>query len=108
VAPKSARLARPPKELKGFAKVWLEPGETSTVELVLEGRAFAYWEPGQDDWTDVEAFLPAMFSLLSPPTPRRERGWQVDAGRYDILVGRSSEDLPVVCSVAVPDDTSWR
>ena len=104
----SARLARPPKELKAFAKVWLEPGETTTVDLVLERRAFAYWEPGQDDWDDVQALLPEMFNLLSPPAPRRERGWQVDAGRYDLLIGRSSEDTPIRCSVVVPDDTSWR
>jgi hypothetical protein len=49
-----------------------------------------------------------MFNLLSPPAQRRERGWQVDAGRYEILIGRSSEDVSVGCSVAVPDDTSWR
>ena len=108
VSPPSARLARPVKELKAFAKVWLEPGETTTVDLVLEGRAFAYWEPGQDDWDDVQTLLPAMFNLLSPPAPRRERGWQVDAGRYDLLIGRSSDDAPVRCSVAVPDATSWR
>jgi beta-glucosidase len=108
VAPEAARLARPPKELKAFAKVWLEPGETTTVDLVLEGRAFAYWDPGQGDWDDVQALLPDMFNLLSPPVPRRERGWQIDAGRYNLLIGRSSQDVPVVCSVVVPDPTSWR
>ena len=108
VAPASPRLSRPPKELKAFAKVSLEPGETTVVDLVLDGRAFAYWDPGQDDWSAVQALLPEMFNLLSPPAPRRERGWQVDAGRYEILIGRSSEDASVGCSVAVPDDTSWR
>ena len=47
--------------------MWLEPGETTTVDLVLEGRSFAYWDPGQDDWDDVQALLPEMFNLLSPP-----------------------------------------
>ena len=108
VAPASPRLARPPKELKAFAKVWLEAGETTTVDLVLEGRSFAYWDPGQDDWDDVQALLPEMFNLLSPPAERRERGWQVDAGRYDILIGRSSHDIAVSCTIHVPDDTSWR
>ncbi len=108
VAPASSRLARPPKELKAFAKVWLEAGETTTVDLVLEGRAFAYWDPGQDDWDDVQALLPEMFNLLSPPAERRERGWHVDAGRYDILIGRSSHDIAVSCTIHVPDDTSWR
>ena len=108
VSPASARLARPPKELKAFAKVWLEAGETTTVDLVLEGRSFAYWDPGQDDWDAVQALLPEMFNLLSPPAERRERGWQVDAGRYDILIGRSSHDIAVSCTIHVPDDTSWR
>ena len=88
--------------------MWLEPGETSTVFLRLDGRAFAYWDPGQDDWDAVHELLPEMFNLLSPPVPRRERGWHVDAGHYDLLIGRSSQDLPVACSVVVPDETSWR
>jgi beta-glucosidase len=103
VAPESPRLARPPKELKAFAKVWLEAGETAPVEFVLDDRAFAYWDPGQDDWNDVQAFVPEMFSFLSPPVPRRARGWQVDAGSYEILIGRSSVDLARRCTVQVPD-----
>ena len=103
VAPRSPRLARPPKELKAFAKVRLDPGETTAVELLLDDRAFAYWDPGQDDWDDVQAFVPEMFSFLSPPVPRRERGWQVDPGSYDILIGRSSVDIAHRCTVQVPD-----
>ncbi len=38
---RAAALARPPKELKGFAKVSLEPGETKTVSIPLNARAFA-------------------------------------------------------------------
>ena len=89
---------------QGVARGW----ETTTVDLVLEGRSFAYWDPGQDDWDDVQALLPAMFNLLSPPAERRERGWQVEAGRYDILIGRSSQDIAVSSTIHVPDDTSWR
>ena len=100
VAPATPRLARPPKELKAFAKVWLDPGETATVEFVLDDRAFAYWDPGQDDWNDVQSFVPEMFSFLSPPVPRRARGWQVDAGSYEILIGRSSDDLAHRCTIA--------
>jgi beta-glucosidase len=103
VAPASPRLVRPPKELKAFGKVSLEPGETAAVEFVLDDRAFAYWDPGQDDWDDVQAFVPEMFSFLSPPVARRERGWQVDAGSYDILIGRSSADIAHSCTVEVPD-----
>jgi len=65
VTPKSPRLPRPPKELKAFAKVALEPGERRTVTLELEPNAFAYWDGG----------------------------WRVDAGEYDLLVGRSAGDI---------------
>jgi beta-glucosidase len=103
IAPASARLARPPKELKAFGKVSLDPGETAAVELVLDDRAFAYWDPGQDDWDEVQDFVPEMFNFLSPPVPRRTRGWQVDAGSYEILIGRSSVDIVRRCIVHVPD-----
>jgi hypothetical protein len=106
VAPVSPRLTRPPKELKAFGKVALEPGESAMVEFVLDDRAFAYWDPGQDDWSDVQAFVPEMFNVLSPPAPRRVRGWQVDPGSYEILIGRSSDDIAHRCTVRVPDVAS--
>ena len=40
------KLVRPAKELKGFAKVELQPGETKTVTIQLDFRAFAYYHPG--------------------------------------------------------------
>jgi beta-glucosidase len=64
------RLPRPPKELKAFAKVWLEPGEARTVSLTLEPRAFAPYDP-------------------------ETRTWPTDPGGYDILVGRSAGDIRV-------------
>jgi len=108
VAPESTRLARPPKELKAFAKVWLEPGETKTVDLVLDARSFAYWDPGQDDWDQVKSMSPDMFSALTPGAERRPRGWQVDAGRYDVLIGRSSRDIVASCSIEVPAEANGR
>jgi beta-glucosidase len=65
--PESA-LKRPLKELKGFAKVALEPGETKTVTLELDQRAFAYYHPVYKDWV-------------------------VESGVFDILVGASSVDI---------------
>jgi beta-glucosidase len=65
--PESA-LKRPLKELKGFAKVALEPGETKTVTLELDQRAFAYYHPVYKDWV-------------------------VESGVFDILVGESSADI---------------
>ena len=106
VAPVAPRLARPPKELKAFGKVALDAGETAVVDLVLDDRAFAYWDPGQDDWNAVQEFVPKMFNFLSPPVPRRERGWQVDGGSYEILIGRSSDDIAHRRTVVVPDVAS--
>ena len=50
-----ARVVRPPKELAAFAKVWLDPGETATVELALDERAFAYWDPGLPERDELAA-----------------------------------------------------
>jgi beta-glucosidase len=63
-----ARLVRPYKELKGFAKVRLGPGETQTVTVDLDRRAFAYYDPAYGDWV-------------------------AESGAFDILVGRSSADI---------------
>lgn len=63
-----AKVPRPPKELKGFAKVELAPGETKHVTVPLDTRSFAYY--------DVAG-----------------KQWRVDPGEFDILVGRSSEQI---------------
>jgi beta-glucosidase len=63
-----SRLLRPHKELKGFAKVALEPGETKTVTIPLDFRAFAYYDPAYQQWVTED-------------------------GQYDILVGASSADI---------------
>jgi beta-glucosidase len=92
VAPDAPRLARPNKELKAFAKVHLEPGESTRVELELTDRSFAYWDPGQSDWDQVSR----RFTTISPQVAahdRRAAGWQVDPGSYRVLIGRSSADI---------------
>lgn len=61
-------LVRPVKELKGFAKVELQPGETRTVTIQLDFRAFAYYHPGY-------------------------RQWVTEDGEFDILIGASSADI---------------
>ncbi len=63
-----ALLRRPDRELAGFAKVSLDPGEERTVEIVLDAAAYRYW--------DTET-----------------HGWRSDPGRYEILVGASSRDI---------------
>jgi beta-glucosidase len=69
-------LVRPPKELKGFAKVALLPGETKTASVTLEPRAFAYYHPGFGQWV-------------------------TETGGFDILVGQSSADTPLSAAVTV-------
>jgi beta-glucosidase len=44
-------VERPPRELKGFAKVTLQPGESQRVEIELPRESFAYWNPSQKQWT---------------------------------------------------------
>lgn len=63
-----AKLARPYKELKGFAKVELKPGETKTVAITLDERAFAYYD-------------------------RAYQQWITESGEFDIMVGRSAADI---------------
>lgn len=54
-------LLRPDKELKGFAKVRLEPGAATTISIVLDARAFEAWDPRAHDWVaepgDFEVIL---------------------------------------------------
>lgn len=61
-------VPRPQKELKGFHKVFLDPGETKRVTFTLDNRAFAYYSS-------------------------RHKSWQVQQGSYNILIGASSRDL---------------
>ena len=92
VAPGESRLSRPPKELKAFARVNLEPGETAAVELRLDDRSFAYWDPGQPEWDELVTRFSG-FQSQFVVQQRRSPGWQVDAGRYEVLIGRSSADI---------------
>jgi beta-glucosidase len=70
VSDPSAKVDRPERELKGFEKVRLEPGETKHVTLSLNARAFSYWD-----------------------TPAHK--WSIDPGRFVIRVGDSSENTPL-------------
>ena len=68
-APNSS-VPRPAKELKGFAKVNLKPGETQHVTVPLDDRSFSYYDVGS-------------------------KSWKVDKGTYEIMVGSSSEQVEV-------------
>lgn len=66
----SARAKRPAEELKGFEKIELKPGESKHVEIQLDKRSFAYWSEIRHDWV-------------------------IDAGKFIVSVGDSSESLPL-------------
>lgn len=78
----SATIKRPAKELKGFRKVRLAPGDEQHVSIILDWRAFAYWSPSKNDW-------------------------RIDSGNFDIFVGDSAEDTPLT-GVVAREQTSLR
>ena len=99
VAPVAPRLARPPKELKAFAKVRLDPGETRVAGLVLDERAFSCWDPGDPDWERiVPPGAPDFFGRRVKGAPHQP-GWRADPGEYDVLVGRSSVEITATVRV---------
>ena len=68
VSDKEASAERPRKELKGFEKVFLEPGESKAVTVLLAERDFAFYDTGKKDFV-------------------------VEAGEFEVLAGASAEDI---------------
>ena len=97
VAPVSPRLTRPVRELQGFAKVRLEPGATADVVVVLDHRAFAYWDPADPGHSERSSGVPVAAGRGSGP--RGEPGWHVDPGTYELHMGRSSANIRHVVPV---------
>ena len=100
---------RPLKELRAFAKVWLEPGETATVSLALNERSFAYYDVADTDWPALSARMPAgVFNHGREPSSlhRSQAGWYLDPGTYQLHIGRSSADIAHVVEVEVTGDDS--
>ncbi len=64
----SSSLARPLKELKGFEKIMLKPGERRTISIILDSRSLAYYDPNK-------------------------AAWVAEAGDFRVLVGSSSRDI---------------
>ena len=65
VAKPDAKIFRPAKELKGFAKVELAAGESKTITIPLDDKAFRYWNVKTDRW-EVEG---GSYQLLGWPCP---------------------------------------
>ncbi len=77
----ASRSVRPDKELKGFAKVALTPGETKTVELRLDQDALGYYDPAK-------------------------KRWVVEPGEFEVLVGASSRDIRLTARVNVSEKSA--
>jgi beta-glucosidase len=75
--PKAA--GEPPKQLKGFQKVALRPGQATRVQVKLGARAFQYWDSAQ-------------------------RRWRRMAGTYQLMVGRSSRDILYTAPMRLQSD----
>lgn len=69
-------IFRPARELKGFAKVFLEPGESRTVTIPLDDKAFRYFNV-------------------------KTSAWEVEGGEYSVQVGASVQDIRLTASLTV-------
>ena len=76
VSDPSAKVDRPERELKGFEKVRLNPGEKKHVTVNLDARAFSYWEESAHKWT-------------------------IDPGKFVLRVGDSSENTPLQADITL-------
>ena len=76
IAKKNSELFRPAKELKGFARVTLAPGEKQRITITLDDKAFRFW--------DVKA-----------------NRWEIEGGEYELLVGASVEDIRLCEKISV-------
>ena len=102
VEPIAPRLARPIRELKGFAKLALEPGAKTTVRIELDARAFAYYDVANAGHAKMLEGLPVPAGTGTKH--RNAPGWYVDPGEYRIAIGRSSADIVAVADLTITGD----
>jgi len=75
ISQKNPTLDRPPKELKAFGKIQLEPGESDWLELEVDFDDLAYYHP--------------------------EEGWTVESDEFEIMIGASSRDIKFIEEIKV-------
>ena len=102
VEPIAPALQRPVRELKAFRKVTLDPGESTTVTLALDARAFAVFDPGDPVYGELAAN--SLVPAGTGGSHREEPGWYVEGGHYRVHVGRSSRTFAGVCDVTLDGD----
>ena len=76
VAKPGAEILRPAQELKGFTKIRLEAGESKTVSIPLDDKAYRYWNTKTDSW-------------------------EIEGGAYELRVGASSADIRLTATVDI-------
>ena len=76
VAKKNSELFRPVRELKGFARVTLAPGEKQRITITLDDKAFRFWNV-------------------------KSNRWEIEGGEYELLVGASVEDIRLCEKISV-------
>lgn len=103
VAPLQPSVHRPLQELKGFRKIHLDAGATTTVSFVLGLRSFAHWDPGDVYRSSLQ---PQVTGERARIDTSRSGSWKVDAGLYEIRVAHSSADIAHGTIVTVGNTSS--
>ena len=76
VTDKECSVPRPEKELKAFAKVYLEAGESKNVSLILDRRSFSFWDVKKHEWS-------------------------IESGEFEIKAGGSSNSMPLIDNILI-------
>lgn len=74
VRDKTNSVSRPDKELKGFQKIGLQPGESKTVTFKIDAQSLSYYD------TDLHS-------------------WYAQSGEYDLIIARSAQDIAEPCTI---------
>lgn len=104
VAPPRGQRPRPKMELRAFAKVALEPGGTTDALLRLDRRAFARWDPALPGHDELHERLRSNVPAHAVPSGPAAGRWVVDAGTYQLNIGRSAADIVHRVAVVVAGD----
>ena len=80
--PRTTSISRPQKELKGFAKVFLEPGQSERVEIALDRFATTFWDEVLNRWVS-------------------------ETGKYRVMIGKSSANIVLEGSFIIEETTTW-
>jgi beta-glucosidase len=80
--PRTTSIKRPKKDLKGFAKIFLGPGQSERVEIALYRFATIFWDEVFNKWVNEE-------------------------GKYHVMIGKSSMNIVLDGSFKIEETTTW-